>query len=47
LLTALMPFSRVVDEDPPRLPEDRFSTPARDFVAKCLTKRVEDRSPLP
>ena len=35
--------TRVVDEDPPRLPEDRFSEKARGFIAQCLTKRVEDR----
>jgi len=32
-----------VDEDPPELPADSFSAEARDFVAQCLVKRVEDR----
>jgi hypothetical protein len=32
-----------VDEEPPQLPADRFSIDARNFIAECLIKRVEDR----
>nr|QMV48166.1 mitogen-activated protein kinase kinase 7 [Plutella xylostella] len=54
LATAVLPYknctndfevlTRVLKEDPPRLPEDRNFTPEfKSFVSQCLTKDVEHR----
>ncbi|KAK7492791.1 hypothetical protein BaRGS_00015929, partial [Batillaria attramentaria] len=40
---AFQMMKQVVQEDPPSLPTDRFSTELQDFVAQCLQKNVEAR----
>ncbi|KAG6873409.1 MAP kinase kinase Wis1 [Termitomyces sp. Mi166 len=37
-------LTAIVHGDPPDLPEDRFSPEARDWVARCLAKKPEDRA---
>ncbi|KAG6918538.1 hypothetical protein DXG01_013628 [Tephrocybe rancida] len=37
-------LTAIVHGDPPDLPEDRYSTDARDWVARCLAKKPEDRA---
>ncbi|KAG6885686.1 MAP kinase kinase Wis1 [Termitomyces sp. T159_Od127] len=37
-------LTAIVHGDPPNLPEDRFSAEARDWVARCLAKKPEDRA---
>ncbi|KAI9331427.1 kinase-like domain-containing protein [Zopfochytrium polystomum] len=36
-------INAIVTGDPPELPEDRFSSDCRDFVAQCLNKSPEKR----
>jgi len=36
-------ISAIVDGDPPVLPEDRFDSECRDFVAQCLNKNPQHR----
>ncbi|KAF8070593.1 kinase-like protein [Lyophyllum atratum] len=37
-------LTAIVHGDPPELPEDRYSDEARDWVARCLSKKPEDRA---
>jgi len=37
-------LTAIVHGEPPELPEEKYSTTARNFVAGCLFKRPQDRS---
>lgn len=37
-------LTAIVHGDPPELPEDKYSEEARDWVARCLAKKPEDRA---
>lgn len=37
-------LTAIVHGDPPNLPEDRFRPEARDWVARCMAKKPEDRA---
>ncbi|XP_064601595.1 dual specificity mitogen-activated protein kinase kinase 6-like [Liolophura sinensis] len=43
-VSPIQQLQQVVDGDPPRLPPDKFSKDIEDFVAKMLTKKVEQRA---